>query len=195
MNVMDVWQRTATGKVFYPFAPGQSPIFLEDIVRNLARSPRYNGGIKWPSHYSVAEHSVLLARYVLETYPKRPMLALQALMHDAAEAYIGDMIRPIKEVMPLFSELDDQITEAIFENFGIDYPFDPIIKQIDTRILLDEEAQVLEPGDRPFNYPGATPLGIKCHCWEAEAAYKEFFLTWIAIWQQIQDRSFRQAVG
>jgi len=195
MNKIDVWKRTATGKIFFLFSPQRSAIAIDDIVQSLARICRYGGGVRWPLHYSVAEHSVILARYVLDRYPDRPMLAMQALMHDAAEAHIGDMIRPLKDTMPEFITIDNQITSVIFKHFNIPWPLDPIIKEIDTRILMDEEAQVLVPCDINFDYLDVNPLDVRLYAWEREEAYRQFFVIWSELWAQIGASSrFRRAV-
>ncbi|MEP3245128.1 MAG: phosphohydrolase [Sneathiella sp.] len=176
----DVWMITATGNEFYPFDPRPDQISLEDIVQKLSRICRYNGGVKWPLHYSVAEHSVLLARYALDNH-EDPELAMQMLMHDAAEAYIGDMVRPLKEVMPEFRDIDHLITEAIFKKFNIPHPMPALVKELDHRILFDEEIQAIAPHTRRFDDGTGKPLGVTLQFWSAERAYQEFKGQWFTL--------------
>ena len=170
------WLRTPTGRVFHPLNPTRDEIFLEDIAIGLSKQCRYNGGIKANLFYTVAEHSVILADYVQKIYPEDPMLAFQALMHDAAETYIGDIVRPVKTLLPDFKVIEANIEAVIFEKFAVAYPWPDILNDFDTRILLDEEDQALVEGDRPFDYPGATPLGVTLHFWERAEAKVQFFL-------------------
>jgi hypothetical protein len=95
-NNDDYWFTTYTGKKFYPFNPRIEDIDIEDIAHALSLICRFGGHL--PEHYSVAQHSVLVSYLV-------PIeLRLEGLMHDAAEAYIGDVIRPIKK-HPVFIQL------------------------------------------------------------------------------------------
>lgn len=125
---------TYTGQRFDPLRPDAASIHILDIARGLAMACRYRGMLK--SYYSVAEHSVLVSRHC------DPEYAREALLHDAAEAYIGDMIRPLKhcpEMRP-FVEAELKIEAVIAQVFGL--RTDPTTiaawKSIDDRILVDE---------------------------------------------------------
>ncbi len=190
----EVWMLTATGKVFHPFNPQPHQICMEDIVQKLSRICRFGGGVKWPLHYSVAEHSVLLAQHALERLGD-PQLALQLLMHDAAEAYIGDMIRPLKEVMPEFRRIDNEITEQIFAKYNIPYPWPALVDELDVRILIDEEAQVMAPHARRFEVQYMAPVGVKLQCWDAVQAHFEFMQMWMILWDHVADVRSAQAEG
>ena len=80
---------TYTGKQFFPLDPQQDQVDIEDIAHGLAYQCRFNGQTRY--FYSVAQHSLIVAGLV----PKR--LYLAALLHDAAEAYMGDMVKPLKQ--------------------------------------------------------------------------------------------------
>lgn len=93
------WLQTFTNQAFFPNDPGSLYISKYDIAHSLAMQCRYNGHTK--IFYSVAEHSVLVSHAVPEED------ALWGLLHDAPEAYIGDMIRPLKKLVPAFREMDE----------------------------------------------------------------------------------------
>lgn len=90
-----------------------------DIAHPLAMICRYGGHV--PGHYSVAEHSVLVSRLV-EEWGYGPTVQLQALLHDAAEAYVGDMVRPLKGFMPEFREFELQVLTVILDREGLSMP-------------------------------------------------------------------------
>ena len=104
---------TLSGRKVNLLAPMADDIDLGDITHALAMQCRYNGNI--PNFLSVAEHSILVASLV----PAE--LRLAALLHDAAETYIGDIVRPLKhqEFMAEFIALEDLWLNAIEEHFGI----------------------------------------------------------------------------
>lgn len=110
------WLQTFTGVAFYPFAPRPEEINVQDIAHQLSMICRYGGAVS--SFYSVAEHSLILARYVRQVRPNNPRLALQALLHDAAEAYICDVPRPLK-LMPQmdgYRAMEERIEALAAEN-------------------------------------------------------------------------------
>lgn len=175
MTHQNPWARTYSGGVFHPLAPRCHEIRLEDIINPLANTVRYNGGTRYGVHYSVAEHSVLIARLLRAQFPDDPVLALQGLMHDAAEAYVGDMVRPVKSMVPAFREIEDRVTAVIFERYNIPYRWPAIVDEFDARICLDEEAQALHPGARRFEIEGG-PLGLALEFWDRETARENFLI-------------------
>lgn len=179
------WMQTFTGKQFRPFTAKPEDIDPEDIAHALSMICRYGGHSR--RFYSVAEHCVLMANYALEDASPEAQgrareTALWCLLHDAAEAYIGDMVRPLK-VTPRFGayrELDDKLTAAIAVRF--DAPvyggklIPDLVKSYDSRILLDERAAVLTPPPQQWDVDeqGLKPLGVQIRCWspgEAESEY------------------------
>lgn len=91
------WMSMASGRVFWPLDPRADEVHIDDIAQALSNVCRFGG--RCSEFYSVAQHSVWVARYVENRHPGQPALALHALMHDAAEAYLGDVIRPLKPAM------------------------------------------------------------------------------------------------
>lgn len=108
-------------------------IDIEDIAHSLGNLCRYGGHCLF--HYSVAQHSVLCSQE-----PGTVLQQFRRLMHDASEGYVNDLVRPIKhrpELMQYRIE-EDKIQKLIFEKYGLEYPFDEDIHEIDNRILLRE---------------------------------------------------------
>lgn len=163
-TIVGDWMETASGRKFYPLSPRASDVDRYDIAHHLGRIGRYNGAVK-VEHYSVAEHSVLISQWLEHEYPTEPFLAYQGLMHDAPEAYIGDMVRPLKkqdEMLP-FREAEDRIWQAIvFSNrMLLTVDLDPRVKEADNRIIVDERAQVMRPSHNVWGSDNLEPLGIK----------------------------------
>lgn len=112
--------RTFQGKKVDPFEMELGEIVWSDIVHSLSRQCRFNGHTK--GHLSVARHSMWVQEWVMRHLPEGMTIneqinfSLAALLHDAAEAYIGDMIRPLKkrEQFAVFGELDDRVTALIY---------------------------------------------------------------------------------
>ncbi len=115
------WQRMLSGRRLDLLDPTPMDIEIEDIAHGLAFVARWNGQTKgdWP--YSVAEHSLLVEEIFSKQNPKAPVRwQLAALLHDAPEYVIGDMISPVKaSVGPGYKELDDRLTTAIHVKFGL----------------------------------------------------------------------------
>ena len=96
-------------------------IEIEDIAHGLAFVARWNGQTKGDFAYSVAEHSVLVESIFRALFPKEPVKwQLAALLHDAPEYVIGDMISPVKAAVGAgYGDLDDRLTAAIHIRFGL----------------------------------------------------------------------------
>mgnify|MGYP003332208406 CR=1 FL=1 len=143
--------QTFTGKHFCLLKPRVEDVCIEDIAHALARTCRY-GGHCHVENYSVAEHSILIAEYIWREWtayvPKhRRFLALRGLLHDAPEAYYGDIKRPIKHepaikavLGPIFAEVD----RVVFTALGVPVEEDLAIKMLDRRIVRDEFEPELE---------------------------------------------------
>lgn len=111
--------------------PTPMDIEIEDIAHGLAFVARWNGQTKGEFAYSVAEHSVLVEQLFTQANPKAPVKwQLAALLHDAPEYVIGDMISPVKAAVgPGYAELDDRLTAAIHLRFGLPAAIPQTIKR------------------------------------------------------------------
>ncbi|MBU2936174.1 MULTISPECIES: HD domain-containing protein [Pacificibacter] len=115
------WQRMLSGRRLDLLDPTPMDIEIEDIAHGLAFVARWNGQTRGDWAYSVAEHSVLVEQIFRQLYPNEPIKwQLAALLHDAPEYVIGDMISPVKAAIgPDYGELDDRLTAAIHIRFGL----------------------------------------------------------------------------
>ena len=144
------WIETYTNKKFYPLEPDMELICIEDIAHALAHICRFNGHTK--RFYSVGEHSLSclgLARRMGLSYSDR----LAALMHDASEAYLADIPRPIKRGMHAYSAWEHTLQKMICEKWGIQYPFSDAIHKIDNIMLATERRDLFIS---PNHWPSLT---------------------------------------
>jgi 5'-deoxynucleotidase YfbR-like HD superfamily hydrolase len=153
------WIQTFTGLAFDLADPKPEQVAIEDIAHALAMIPRYTGHCRY--HYSVAQHSVMVASIVAAT---DPALTLAALLHDAAEAYLNDWSSPLKFMMRLAHrtgdaateerlqvalELEEQVERVIGERFGVDLSRNATIKAADLVALATEKRDLFGPSPRP----------------------------------------------
>lgn len=115
------WQRMLSGRRLDLLDPTPVDIEIEDIAHGLAFVARWNGQTLGDWGYSVAEHSLLVEEIFGRLNPAEPLRwRLAALLHDAPEYVIGDMISPVKAAVgPGYSELDTRLTAAIHIRFGL----------------------------------------------------------------------------
>jgi len=106
------WIQTYKGKKFWPLDPRPEEVNIEDIAHALSLICRFNGHCN--EFYSVAQHSVLVSDIV------RPPEAFVALLHDGAEAYLGDVTSPVKRHLPNVKEIEKRLEKIIFQHFKIE---------------------------------------------------------------------------
>lgn len=128
-----------SGHYFDLLDPWHSQFTIEDIAHGLSHCCRFAG--QCDRFYSVAEHSVFVSDMVPIEH------AYAGLMHDAAEAFIGDVTRPLKALLPAFKEIERSIEAAVFERFAVPPTDNGIIKQADLRALAAEQQLMMPPHD------------------------------------------------
>lgn len=148
-----------SGKAFFLTGPKPEDVNIEDIAGALAKQCRYNGHCL--EFYSVAEHCVRVSRIVPEED------RLWALLHDASEAYIGDMVRPLKQIIPQFSAFEASIQRVICDRFGLSHHEPASVRHADNVLLATEKRDLLAEGTRPWGaMPDPLPGYIKPWDWE-----------------------------
>lgn len=132
---------TASGKFFDILKPEEYDFDIEEIATALSNLCRYTGHVN--QFYSVAEHSVLVSRIV----PDR--LALAGLLHDASEAYLGDVSSPLKKLLPEYKAIEARVQQAIATRFNLGDALDnPAIHEADKRMYWQERQSVADNGVR-----------------------------------------------
>lgn len=160
------WMQTYSSIQFWPLDPRPEEIKIADIAHALSNMCRYAGHCK--DFYSVAEHSVLVS------YMVPPEHALVALMHDATEAYLVDVPRPIKGYLGGYHEFEHKLWLAVAEAFELPVEMPECVKKADNQILLAEAEQIMGPKPAPWNIPGEMP-DVKIECLPPREA-KDLFL-------------------
>ena len=167
---------TFTGKMFDVFDPDPDQIDIFDIAHHLSLMTRFNGGCKW--HYSIAQHSILCADRAKDYHypqPSEHKLALALLMHDAAEAYVGDIVRPIKRKITDFSVIENGVMDAINERFDLpriaeSRGYKKAVHEVDTRMLVTEKLQLMSPKVRWAIEDIFEPYDLELDQWQPRSA-------------------------
>lgn len=176
------WMQTATGKQFWPMDPRASDVDPDDIAHALSMLCRYGGHSS--EFYSVAEHCWLMS------YAVSPVNALAALLHDASEAYLVDVPRPLKRSagMEAYRTAERLTMNQVAERFGLrsdslDYEHPAEVKRADQQILVDERVRLMSLGmhlDWRLEDVGA--LGVKIRCWAPTVAEDRFIERLAELW-------------
>lgn len=164
------WMQTASGRRFWPLDPRADEIDIGDIAHALSNQCRFAGHCH--EFYSVAQHSVLVARWLEE---HAPPYALHGLLHDAAEAYLVDLPRPVKRQpeMEPYRNAEHAIERVIAERFGLVWPWPEIVKRADDVLLATEARDLMA---RPVNAwaPMPAPWGNRIEPWIPTMARAKF---------------------
>ena len=181
------WSQSFSGKRYWVLDPHPDDINLIDIVIGLANASRYRGQTMF--FYSVLTHCILVSRAVEALALERGWgieaakeAALEGLLHDASEAYIGDVARPLKrsKAMRGYCEVEALWDEVIRERFGIKSSTQSrkIVDEADKRIVLDEVYTFMRDPDmwpRHGRYLDLEPLYVTVPKWSIEQSIEEFY--------------------
>ena len=159
------WLQTYSGVRFDPLNPKNEDIRIIDVAHALSMQCRFNGHCL--KYYSVAEHSVRVARILPEE------LKIWGLLHDAAEAYISDLIRPVKDILPGYDEIEDRILKVVSEVYDLKWPMPSEIKKADNIVLMTEKRDLLVPMPDQWTIK-EDPLEETIEPWPQEKAMTEF---------------------
>lgn len=169
--VITTYISTFKGNRFYPAEPRIDGIDIEDIAHGLAYQCRFNG--QTSAFYSVAQHSLMVADLV------PPALHRAALLHDAAEAYLGDMVKPLKVLVPEFGHIEAGVTHLIARAFGVDFSDYDTIKRADLVALATEKRDLMPNSTEPWSYlSGIAPLAAVIKPMDPQQAKDAFLAAW-----------------
>jgi hypothetical protein len=157
-----------SGKVFNFLRPEESEFTIEDIAHGISMTCRYGGHCK--EFYSVAEHSVLVSLEAAEPYK------LEALLHDAAEAFLSDLPTPLKRLLPDYRALEERIERVILSRLGVSSPMSREVKRADLAVTYTEMRMIMPEGtDEWIKDKGVEPAMCSILNHRPEVA-KEVFL-------------------
>lgn len=162
------WIQTHSGRRFCPTNPNPDAIVIQDIAHALSMQCRFSGHCK--KFYSVAQHSVLVS-YICDSQD-----ALWGLMHDASEAYLVDIPRPLKQSGKLngYVEFERVMQEAVCRRFGLPMKEPPSVKKADTVLLATEARDLMSPLHSDWQQP-VEPLPFLIEAWGPDKA-KDMFM-------------------
>ena len=153
-SVMHPTVQTSTGHYIDLTNPEEGYYSVYDIAHALGNLCRFNGHCR--SFYSVAQHSVYVARAVPAEH------ALSALFHDAAEAYLGDMTSPLKALLPEYRKLEHRIEAALRRALNLPAEQHPCIKAADLSMLATEQRDLMPRLTTPWRMlEGRQPYGFR----------------------------------
>jgi uncharacterized protein len=178
-------QQLSFGRAFYPLDPRPAEIFLDDIAESLAKTNRFLGYTTAP--YSVAQHCVFVSE-LIEGAGHGNEAALWGLMHDAAEAYTGDVTKPIKRALDVvapgaFAGIEERIEKAISECFGLEWPMPAAVKEFDLVALSTEKRDLLWASDLEWGALPAPSVRVIAP-WNWRRARREFLGRFRALMRQ-----------
>ncbi len=176
------WKVTSSGRAFDFLNPSPRTIEIEVIAHELAMTNRWGGNLELP--YSVAQHSMIVADGIA-----RPDWRIYGLLHDAGEAYIGDIISPLKALIATDFDihgLERRILHCVWDRFGLTPPRSEVAEAVDIadmRALATEYRDLVKsrhpdwlPQGKPFSAP-IRPMSAP----DAEAAFLAYFSTYLGI--------------
>ena len=158
---------TKSGRRVSLLNPSPSQIVIGDIAHGLAHQCRFNGQTN--KFYSVAQHSVLVASIL----PRE--LRLAGLLHDASEAYLGDVVQPLKDLLPEYQAIEAKFCEVLGERFGVNLLHNDAIKHADLIVLATERRDLMPMDTSDWSsIANITPMNRTIKPMSPEAASAQF---------------------
>ncbi len=151
------WQQTFTGREFWPLDPRPEEVSIRDIAHALSLVCRFQGHCRY--FYSVAQHSLFVAA-ILKSQDQPVSVQLAGLLHDAAEAYICDVVRPLKRLLgSAYKDTENLVAAAIGQRYGIELVTLPDVEKMADEIALATEMQHMMKVTRDWGL-SAKPLEV-----------------------------------
>jgi len=171
MNRVGDFIVTYTGKRFYPCDPDPEEVDIEDVAHALSMINRFTGHTKFP--YSVAQHSVY-AYQRAKLYSRR-----EALLHDAPEAYLNDISRPLKKSLPDYRRIEAGVGFVCSVAFSCSFPMSDEVRLIDNKLLVTEAPQLIPASEPWYQEPHwPTPYELEIEEWPWRQAKQSFLDAW-----------------
>lgn len=168
------WILTHSGEHFDLLSPQPGMVKLLDIAHALAHTARFNGHTAW--HYSVAQHSLLVASLVPAEHQ------LVALLHDATEAYLGDVTRPLKLLLDRYQQLERRVWHSICARFSLNPIIPDCIHEADRIALVTERRDLMPRDDAHWECrANVSPSPSRIGRWSPEKACNRFYARAIAL--------------
>ena len=155
-----------SGEYFDFLDPENSAFSIEDIAHGLSMICRFAG--QCHRFYSVADHCGVAS------YNVAPEWAFATLMHDAAGAFIGDVSKPLKDLLPEYRKIENRIETAVLGRFGLTLPMPPQVKEIDLVMLVTEQQQLMKNRDDWKYTRGKQALDLELECLAPNPAKARF---------------------
>lgn len=170
-----------SGKMFYLLDPRPEDFEIEDIAAALAKINRYTGHTSVP--FSVAQHSVMASEIA------EPGDELWALLHDGAEAFVGDISSPLKRALKgVVAVVEEPILKCVIEKYGLSWPMPASVHHIDMVMLSTEKRCLMA---QTVEWPGLPePLAEKITPWPWKTAEARFLRRF---WHLMAAREERKA--
>lgn len=158
--------RTFKDRKFYFEHPEDYEFDIEEIAHSLSNQCRWTGHCR--KFYSIAEHSIHCARMSPVGFTK------EAFLHDASEAYVVDLSRPLKQLVSDYKTIQKNIEAAVAKFYEFPYPMSLEVQDIDNRMLVTEWQQLFNETDISLGPYNNEPYSFILNCWLPEKAEKEF---------------------
>lgn len=154
-------------------SPDPETIEIKSIAAALSKTCRFGGHC--PKYYTVAEHCIHAVGLAFQDHVTCDVLRT-ILLHDATEAYVGDVVKPLKAMLPEYQVIESNIEQAVSARFNVDFVrYGDVVKRYD-RLMLKAEKIQMWPEDREewFGFAGLEHRPVNFQYWSPSVAEEEF---------------------